>query len=139
MTLKEWIKKVVYGIEPVVDIPNIEPIVQGNVRRYVIPVGGMTRKEAERQIVELMNTYNDDVKWDENNGELNINGNTQIPFQKDYWFPQENWSKTYKKFVKSFTPEQQKMMEESRLIYNRCGPHHPRRVFTIPIGKKKED
>ena len=56
-------------------------------KKFVIPVGGLTRQQAEQQIYELMSEYHDDVQWDERMGTVSINGSTNIPFSKDFWFP----------------------------------------------------
>jgi hypothetical protein len=57
-------------------------------KKFVIPVGGLTRQQAEQQIYELMSEYHDDVQWDERMGTVSINGQTNIPFSKDFWFPE---------------------------------------------------
>ena len=56
-------------------------------KKFVIPVGGLTRQQAEQQIYELMSEYHDDVQWDDRMGTVSINGQTNIPFSKDFWFP----------------------------------------------------
>jgi hypothetical protein len=57
-------------------------------KKFVIPVGGLTRSQAEQQVYELMSEYHDDVQWDERMGTVSINGQTNIPFSKDFWFPE---------------------------------------------------
>jgi len=57
-------------------------------KKFVIPVGGLTRQQAEQQVYELMSEYHDDVQWDERMGTVAINGSTNIPFSKDFWFPE---------------------------------------------------
>lgn len=57
-------------------------------KKFVIPVGGLTRTQAEQQVYELMSEYHDDVQWDERMGTVSINGQTNIPFSKDFWFPE---------------------------------------------------
>jgi len=57
-------------------------------KKFVIPVGGLTRTQAEQQVYELMSEYHDDVQWDERMGTVSINGSTNIPFSKDFWFPE---------------------------------------------------
>ena len=57
-------------------------------KAFKIPVGGLTRQQAEQQVYELMSEYHDDVQWDERMGTVSINGQTNIPFSKDYWFPE---------------------------------------------------
>ena len=57
-------------------------------KKFVIPVGGLSRQQAEQQVYELMSEYHDDVQWDERMGTVSINGQTNIPFSKDFWFPE---------------------------------------------------
>jgi hypothetical protein len=44
------------------------------IKKFIIPVGNMSREEAEKQIRELMTQYHEDIQWDENLGEVKING-----------------------------------------------------------------
>jgi hypothetical protein len=56
---------------------------------FKIPVGGLSREEAEKQIYQLMSEYHKDVKWDDNLGSVTINGDSKIPFTKSMWFPKK--------------------------------------------------
>ena len=56
-------------------------------KKFVIPVGGLTRQQAEQQIQQLMSEYHEDIEWDDRTGIPYINGSTKIPHSKDYWFP----------------------------------------------------
>ena len=56
-------------------------------KKFIIPVGGLTRQQAEQQILQLMSEYHEDVEWDDRMGIPYINGSTKIPHSKDYWFP----------------------------------------------------
>ena len=31
--------------------------------------------------------YKEEINWDDNTGEITINGTPSIPYQKEYWFP----------------------------------------------------
>lgn len=92
-------------------------------RVFTIPVGGMTREEAEEQVRNLMNSYNEEIDWDIKFDESKYEGKrifSEIdPYGEEIW---------------DYDEYQKILIDESRLIYNRCGPHHPRRIFTIPIG-----
>ena len=57
-------------------------------KKFVIPVGGLTRQQAEQQVYQLMAEYHEDVQFDERMGTVSINGSTDIPHSKDFWFPQ---------------------------------------------------
>jgi len=56
-------------------------------KKFVIPVNGLTRQQAEQQIAQLMSEYHEDIEWDDRTGIPYINGSTKIPHSKDYWFP----------------------------------------------------
>jgi hypothetical protein len=56
-------------------------------RVYRIPIGGLTREQAEQQIKELMSEYHDEVIWNDEMEKWSISGQTNLPFSKDYWFP----------------------------------------------------
>ena len=56
-------------------------------KKFVIPVNGLTRQQAEQQIQQLMGEYHEDIEWDDRTGIPYINGSTKIPHSKDYWFP----------------------------------------------------
>jgi len=56
-------------------------------KKFIIPTNGLTRQQAEQQIYELMSEYHEDVQWDDTMGTVSINGSTNIPHSKDFWFP----------------------------------------------------
>ena len=56
-------------------------------KKFVIPTNGLTRVQAEQQIYQLMSEYHEDVQWDDRMGTVSINGSSNIPHSKDYWFP----------------------------------------------------
>lgn len=56
-------------------------------KRFIIPVGELTREQAEQEIQQLMSEYHDDVRWDDNLGQITINGRTNFPVSRDYWIP----------------------------------------------------
>ena len=56
-------------------------------KTFKIPIGDLSRQQAEQQIYQLMSEYHEDVQWDDNLGTVTINGNSHIPHSKDIWFP----------------------------------------------------
>lgn len=56
-------------------------------KKFIIPTNGLTKQQAEQQIYELMSEYHEDVQWDDTMGTVSINGSTNIPHSKDFWFP----------------------------------------------------
>ncbi len=57
-------------------------------KKFVIPVNGLTKAQAEQQIFELMSDYHEDISVDEVMGTISINGSSVIPHSKDFWFPE---------------------------------------------------
>ena len=57
-------------------------------KKFIIPVGGLSRQQAEQQIYQLMSEYHEEVTWDDNLGTMSINGSSVMPHSKDFWFPQ---------------------------------------------------
>ena len=56
-------------------------------KKFVIPVGGLSRTQAEQQIYQLMSEYHEDVQFEDELGIIKINGSSNIPHSKDFWFP----------------------------------------------------
>ena len=56
-------------------------------KKFIIPVNGLTRQQAEQQIHQLMAEYHEDITFDDQMGTVSINGSSQIPHSKDFWFP----------------------------------------------------
>ena len=56
-------------------------------KKFIIPTNGLTRVQAEQQIYQLMSEYHEDVQWDDRMGTVSINGSSNIPHSKDFWFP----------------------------------------------------
>lgn len=55
--------------------------------KYTVPVRGMNRTTGLQTLASEMNRYKEDIKFIGESGELTINGQTNLPFNKDYWFP----------------------------------------------------
>jgi len=59
-------------------------------QKFTIPVGNTDPELAKQALAELINNCQQDVKFDEDKGELILDGKTQIPYQKEMWFPSPN-------------------------------------------------
>lgn len=55
--------------------------------KYTVPVKGMNRNMGMQTLATEMNRYKEDIKFIGESGELTINGQSNLPFNKDYWFP----------------------------------------------------
>lgn len=56
--------------------------------KFTIPVQGMTRAKAQQTLGQAMNRYKEDISFNVETGELQINGKVNMPFNKEYWMPQ---------------------------------------------------
>lgn len=56
--------------------------------KFTIPVKGMNKANGMQTLRSAMQRYKEDIKFNSESGELNINGTTNLPFNKEYWFPE---------------------------------------------------
>lgn len=56
--------------------------------KFTIPVKGMNRTMGMQTLSSAMNKYKEDIKFVTDTGELQINGQVNMPFNKEYWFPE---------------------------------------------------
>jgi len=56
--------------------------------KFVIPVGGKSKTMAKQTLGSLMQSYRENVDFDNESGELKINGKAMMPFSKEYWIPE---------------------------------------------------
>lgn len=55
---------------------------------FTIPVGGMSRAKGAQTLRQAMNSYREDVKFNTDTGELMVNDSVNLPFNQEYWMPQ---------------------------------------------------
>lgn len=56
--------------------------------KFTIPVKGMSKMMGMQTLSSAMNRYKEDIKFVTDTGELSINGQVTMPFNKEYWFPE---------------------------------------------------
>lgn len=56
--------------------------------KFTIPIKGMNRVQGMQTLSTAMNRYREDIKFQQDTGELAINGTSNMPFNKEYWFPE---------------------------------------------------
>ena len=57
---------------------------------FTIPVKGMPKAVAMQTLASSMNRYKEDIKFVGDSGELSYNGQVNMPFNKEYWFPESD-------------------------------------------------
>lgn len=55
--------------------------------KFSIPTKGMGKTLGMQTLSSAMNRYKEDIKFKPDTGELEINGQVNLPFNKEYWFP----------------------------------------------------
>ena len=58
--------------------------------KFTIPIKGMNRTMGMQTVSSAMNRYKEDIKFIADTGELTINGQVNMPFNKEYWFPESD-------------------------------------------------
>ena len=58
--------------------------------KFTIPVKGMNKTMGMQTLSSAMNKYKEDIKFVGDSGELTINGQVNMPFNKEYWFPESD-------------------------------------------------
>lgn len=58
--------------------------------KFTIPVKGMTKALGQQVLMSSMNNYKEDIKFISDTGELKINGQVNMPFNKEYWLPESD-------------------------------------------------
>ena len=60
---------------------------------FTIPVGGMNKAKGMSVLSQAMNRYREDISFNGETGELQVNGKTNLPFNKEYWMPNNEQGK----------------------------------------------
>jgi len=55
---------------------------------FTIPVAGMNRAKGIQTLNQAMNRYREDISFNVETGELQVNGKVNMPFNKEYWMPE---------------------------------------------------
>jgi hypothetical protein len=58
--------------------------------KFTIPVKGMNKTLGMQTVSSAMNKYKEDIKFIGDTGELTVNGQVNMPFNKEYWFPEND-------------------------------------------------
>jgi hypothetical protein len=55
---------------------------------FTIPVAGMNRAKGLQTLNAAMNRYKEDISFNNDTGELKVNGKVNLPFNKEFWMPE---------------------------------------------------
>lgn len=56
--------------------------------QFTIPIKGQGEARGRKTLASAMNQYREDIKFQTDTGELKINGQSTMPFNKEYWMPE---------------------------------------------------
>lgn len=56
--------------------------------KFTIPIRGMNKTTGMQTLNSAMNRYKEDIRFNAEDGELKINGLSNLPFNKEYWMPE---------------------------------------------------
>lgn len=60
---------------------------------FTIPINGMNRSRGEQTLNAAMNKYREDISFNTETGELKVNDKVNLPFNKEYFMPQNESGK----------------------------------------------
>ena len=55
---------------------------------FTIPINGMNKAKGMQTLSQAMNRYKEDISFNVETGELQVNGKVNMPFNKEYWMPE---------------------------------------------------
>ena len=58
--------------------------------KFTIPVKGMNKTMGMQTVSSAMQKYKEDIKFVGDTGELTVNGQVNMPFNKEYWLPEND-------------------------------------------------
>ena len=56
--------------------------------KFTIPINGMNKAKGMQTLSQAMNRYKEDISFNVDTGELMVNGKVNMPFNKEYWMPE---------------------------------------------------
>lgn len=83
-------------------------------KEFTIPVVGLPPDMAEQEVLTLISDYKDDVTFDDTTGITYINGDKNLPYSKEYWFPDDGNGKAEMNIIE---PGGHDLNENSMLIW----------------------
>jgi len=60
---------------------------------FTIPINGMNKAKGMQTLSQAMNRYKEDISFNVDTGELLVNGKVNMPFNKEYWMPENEAGK----------------------------------------------
>lgn len=103
-------------------------------KEFVIPTTGLSPMKAEEEITALIADYKDHVSFDDTTGLIYIDGSKDLPYSKEYWFP--NPGDGNKPEMNIIDPSGHDLNENSMLIWFR---NNMKRASKFPLSRLDTD
>lgn len=71
---------------------DVKVIRHNNKITFKIPVETLSKEQVDKCVSELISHYNEEIDWDDNRGEVKINGSKHLPYTKQIWFPSPDYN-----------------------------------------------
>jgi len=82
---------------------------------FTIPVNGMNRAKGMQTLNSAMNRYREDISFNTETGELQVNGKANLPFNKEYWMPENENGKPE---IETITDQGPSLNDSEQLKYH---------------------
>ena len=79
--------------------------ISSTTNKYTIPVVGLSKQKAEENIGSIIEIYKEEINIDNFTGDVTVNGEKQIPFNKNVFFPEGDSGKANLEKISSHTVE----------------------------------
>ena len=79
---------------------------------FTIPVNGMTRAKGLQTLQAAMNRYKEDISFDNSTGEIKVNGKMMLPFNREYFLPENEYGKPQ---IDTLTDQGPSLMDSEQL------------------------
>lgn len=101
--------------------------------KFTIPINGMNKATGMQTLRSAMQRYKEDIQFNTDSGELTINGQTNLPFNKEYWFPETDSGKPEVETMGGDGPD---LNDDSQLQYFRNQLY---KISKIPLSRFDTD
>jgi hypothetical protein len=83
-------------------------------KEIIIPTHGLSPILAEQEMLNVISDYKDQIQFDDTTGHIYIDGSKDLPYSKEYWFPNNGEAKPEMNII---NPEGHDLNESSMLIW----------------------
>lgn len=81
---------------------------------FTIPVAGMNKAKGMQTLNSAMTRYKEDIDFNTETGELQVNGRVNLPFNKEYWMPENENGKPE---IETLTDQGPSLQDSDQLKY----------------------